>query len=232
MKIIRTLIVAVAVLAASTANAQSIGDLLKGLGNGSSTIGNVIEGVFTKSDLTLQDIEGEYESTGPAVAFKGDNFLKKAGGVAAAAALETKLAPYFKQYGLTGMKLEVDSAANFTMTIKGVKLMGDVICNQGQGTFTFNIKVAGKMKLGQFTAYVEKSGKNLNLMFDATKLKELISMIGRFSGSKLTSTVSSLLDSYDGACIGFKMSCIKEPEKEESGVGSAIGNLLNAIKKK
>lgn len=92
---IKSIFTSLFLIIAFSASAQSIGDLLKGLGQGSSdigsTIGNALQGIFTKTDLTIEDIVGEYVSTGPAVAFKSDNFLQKAGGIAGAAALETKL---------------------------------------------------------------------------------------------------------------------------------------------
>lgn len=207
MKTKAIFLTAALIMGAAAADAQGISDILKGLGGKSditSAVGNVIEGIFTKTDLSLEDIVGEYVSDGPAVAFKSDNFLQKAGGLAGAAALETKLAPYYDQYGLTGMPLIIDKDAQFALTVKGIKLSGDVVRNDGDGTFTFNLKVAG-MKIGQFTAYIQKMGSNMDLMFDATKLKELISTVSKFSGMRMASTLSSILDSYDGACIGFHM---------------------------
>lgn len=242
---IKSILLALALVGGvGAANAQNVGDLLKGLGGSgdlSSTIGNVLEGVFTKSDLTLEDLVGEYESTGPAVTFKSDNFLQKAGGIAGAAALETKLQPYYEQYGLTGMMLSVDKDANFSMTVKGIKLTGVITRNDGDGTFSFNLTVMG-MKLGHFTAYVEKSGKNLNLMFDAKKLKEIISMVGKFSGISIAKTLSSLLDSYDGACVGFKMEYKGAPQSDstdasvsstptdEGNSSENVENGINALK--
>lgn len=242
---LKALFIAVALLFCASAQAQGLGDLLKGLGNGSgigSTIGNALQGIFTKTDLSLADIVGQYESTGPAVAFKGEGFLKQAGGIAGAAALESKLQPYFQKYGMVGMPVVIDSVGNFTMTIKRIKLMGDVVRNDGDGTFTFNVKIAGK-KIGQFTTYIQKSGNDLDLMFDANKLKELISMVGKFTGSKLTSTVSKLLDSYDGACMGFKLSYkgggisntgatgTATSADSTSTVKSGVSNLLNILGK-
>lgn len=221
MKKLKVSLVALALMAGATANAQGLSDILKGLGGAggdvSSTIGNLIEGVFSKSDITLEDLVGDYVSTGPAVTFKSDNFLQKAGGVAGAAALETKLQPYYEQYGLTGMTLVVNDDASFIMTVKGIKLSGTVTRNDGDGTFTFNLMAMG-MKVGQFTAYVEKTGKNLNLMFDATKLKEIISTVGKFSGMTIAKTLGTILDSYDGACVGFKM------ENTGKNVSSSQGN--------
>lgn len=231
---LKTIFIAVALLWGAAVHAQGLGDLLKGLGGSGSTIGNLVEGVFTKTDLSLADLVGDYTSEGPAVAFKSDNLLKQAGGIAGAAALETKLKPYYEQYGLTGMTLAVDTASNFTMTVKGMKLSGDIVCNDGEGTFTFNIKAMG-MKVGQFTAYVQKSGSDLDLMFDATKLKQLISTVSRLTGGKMTQALSSVLDSYDGACIGFDMKCTsakKTGTSSDSSPGSAIESLRNILNRR
>ncbi len=229
MKKIKMLFVAVALLIGATANAQGLGDLLKGLGGGDggsdigSTIGNVLSGVFAKSDLTLQDLVGEYKSEGPAITFKSDNFLQKAGGIAGASALETKLQPYYDKYGLTGMPMTIDGDGNFTMTIKGIKLSGTVEPKSEKGEFTFHVKIAGKMQIGQFTAYIEKSGQDLKLMFDAKKLKDLISTVGKMSGMSIAKTMTSLLDSYDGANIGFKMQYTGAPANSGNASGSASG---------
>ncbi|MDE5903509.1 MAG: DUF4923 family protein, partial [Muribaculaceae bacterium] len=84
---------------ACSASTWSLKDALGGGGVG-ETVTNLIQGVFSKSDLTVADIAGEWTSNGSAVSFTSDNFLQKAGGVAAAAAIETKLNPYYEQYGL------------------------------------------------------------------------------------------------------------------------------------
>lgn len=231
---IKSIFMALALLlSANVANAQGIGDLLKGIGSGSSdlgsTIGNVIEGVFTKSNLEVADLTGNYVSEGPAVTFKSDNLLKKAGGVAGAAALETKLNPYYEQYGLNGMPLSIDSVGNFSLAVMKIKLSGSIEKGSEEGTFRFNLKLGGSMKIGSFTAYVEKSGKNLNLMFDATKLKELISTVASVSGVSMAKTLASLLDSYDGACVGFKMKYTGDAgnEGQESNAGQE-GNIGNS----
>lgn len=232
---LKTIFIAVALLWGAAANAQGLGDLLKGLGGSDSTLGNLVEGIFTKTDISLADIVGDYTSQGPAVAFKSDNLLEQAGGLAGAAALESKLKPYYEQYGLTGMTLSVDSTANFTMTVKKVKLTGDIARNDADGTFTFNIKAMGK-KIGQFTAYVQKSGSDIDLMFDASKLKQLISTVGSLTGGKMTQTLSSVLDSYDGACIGFDMKCTQsqtqtQAQKDDSE-SNPVGTLLNRLSSK
>lgn len=237
MKILKTIVCLVVVTMAScSSNAQSLGGILGGLGgnnNGSSggnILSGIIEGVFTKSDLTLADLVGEYKAEGPAVTFKSENFLQKAGGIAAAAAVESKVSPYYEKYGLNGMTVKIDEDANFEMKIKGMTLKGTITKNDAEGTFDFSFKVVG-INLGKFTAYVEKSGKNLNLMFDATKLKTFISAVAKFTGNSMAGALGTVLDSYEGLCIGWKLVCTSAPSTtQDSSNGDAISNGLNALK--
>lgn len=206
MKFLKPIFFAVALLWGAAAYSQS-NTSSADKGQVGALIGNMLKGVFTKTDLQVSDLVGRYESVGPAVAFKGEGFLKKAGGIAGAAALKAKLQPYYEQYGLTGMPFEVDTAGNFSMSVNRIRISGTLERNDDNGTFVFRVKAAG-MTLGRFTAYIEKSGKDLNLMFDATKLKQLITTVAGMSGLTIAKTLATLLESYDGACIGFEMKCV------------------------
>lgn len=193
---------------------------LKGLlgGDTGETLTNILEGVFTKSNLEVSDLAGTWQSTGSAVTFKSENFLQQAGGIAGAAAIETKLNPYYEKYGLIGSTLEIDNDGNFTMKVKRLTLSGTI--TKGDGVFIFNFKVLGGMNIGQMDTYVEKSPSNLNVMFDATKLKTLMSTVAKFSGMSMAKTLSTMLDSYDGACVGFKMKQIAAAASTSTGSGS------------
>lgn len=251
MKILKMMMVGmVLILTACSTHAQSLSDILGNVtknSSNSSSSGNILtsllDGIFTKTNLSLADLVGEYQAQGAAVTFKSENFLQKAGGIAGAAAIESKINPYYEKYGLNNMVLTVDNDANFTMKIKAITLKGTISKNDNEGTFDFNFNVAG-IKLGKFTAYVEKSGKNLNLMFDATKLKSFVSTVAKFTGNTMASTLGTILDSYDGACIGWKMVCISSPNSNSittdsnsksdsnsnSNEGSSLSKGINALK--
>ena len=187
MKKIQTIIAAVFVvlLGANMANAQSLSDILDKLGNATSssqssssesssgsglggTLGNLLEGVFSSSNISVADLAGTWKSSGPAVSFQGDNFLKKAGGVAAATAIESKLDPYFSQYGLNGAVLTVDNSGNFTLTVKKIKLQGTITETGEKGIFNFNFKALGKVSMGSVKTYIQKTSNSMDVMFDAT----------------------------------------------------------------
>jgi len=169
-------------------------------------LGNLLEGVFSSSNLTLADLQGDWLSSGPAVCFQSDNFLKNAGGLAAAAAVETKLQPYYKQYGLTGATLTIDQNANFVLRVKGIPLRGVITATNEKGVFEFNFMAFGSIRLGTMKTYVQKTSRSMDVMFDSTKMIDLFSKISKFTGSKSLQTISSLLSSYDGLCVGFKLS--------------------------
>lgn len=181
-----------------------------------NTGGNLLEGVFTTGNIEVKDLAGEWTSSGSAVSFKSENALKKAGGVAVAAAVEAKLDPYFKQYGLTGSTMKIESDGQFTFTVKKLKMSG-VITKRDDGNFTFTFKALGSMSLPGITAYVAKGPKNLDIMFDASKLQELVTFIGKLSGTKTVQAVGSILNSYDGICVGFKMSKTGGASDDASG---------------
>lgn len=218
-------------MAPACACAQSLSDIFKK----GSTITNVLEGVFSKSDLTVADLAGEWTSSGPAVCFKGDDLLKKAGGIAAAAAIESKLDPYYQKYGLNGAVITIDNDGNFTMSIKKMRLSGTVAAIESEkGTFDFNFTALGKVKIGSIKGYVQKTSNSIDFMFDATKLKDIMSAVANFSGISLAKTISSLLDSYDGLCVGFKCSLTgKAPatgnqNDKRQNIGNALDKILSA----
>lgn len=225
MKKIQTIIAAVFVvlLGANMANAQSLSDILGKLGNATSssqssssesssgsglggTLGNLLEGVFSSSNISVADLAGTWKSSGPAVSFQGDNFLKKAGGVAAATAIESKLDPYFSQYGLNGAVLTVDNSGNFTLTVKKIKLQGTITETGEKGIFNFNFKALGKVSMGSVKTYIQKTSNSMDVMFDATKMMTIMSTVAKVTNVKSLSALSSILNSYDGLCVGFKMS--------------------------
>lgn len=227
MKVFRTLaaVVAMIMTCSNMTNAQSIGDLLGKLGGKSGsteTVGNLLEGIFTKSAIEVSDLQGEWLSNGPAVAFQGDNFLKQAGGKAASAAIESKLKPYFTKYGLTGGNLIIDSEGNFQFTFKKMKLKGTITKTNEKGVFYFNFNGIGKMGLGKVKAYVQKTSRTMDVMFDATKLISIIGVVANVSNISTLKTLSSLLTSYDGLCVGFSL--------EYKGAATSLTNTTTTAK--
>lgn len=225
------LAVAIAIIAgAFQAKAIDLKDLL---GKAGGAVSGIVDGLLTQSDITVAQMAGNWTASGSAIAFKSDNFLKQAGGSAAASAIEAKLDPYFQQYGLTGSTLDIDSVGNFTLKVKNIPLKG-VITKRQDGNFDFTFTPVLGIKVGSIPAYVEKPSQGLNVMFDANKLKSLLSTLVGFTGSSLASAAGSLLDSYDGMLVGFAYTGTSTYNPASSGQSSGSGlgsSLLNGILK-
>ncbi|MDE6341567.1 MAG: DUF4923 family protein, partial [Muribaculaceae bacterium] len=209
---------------AEPSSAPDLKDVLGGLGG---ALGNAVEGVFTKTDLTVEDIAGEWTANGSAVTFQSDNFLKKAGGVAAAGAVESQLDPYYSKFGLNGAVLNIDKEGNFTLTIRKIPVKGTLKV-KSKGVFSFKFMAFGSIGLGTMNAYVEKTPSGLNVMFDADKIKKIMTFAASLSGNQMVSAADKILKEYDGICIGFKMTG-KAAEGNKSAADSAIDALRGLI---
>lgn len=209
-------------------------DLSGLLGKAGGAVSGVVDGLLTQSDISVEQMAGTWTATGSAVCFQSENFLQKAGGSAAAGTIEEKLDPYYKQYGLTGSTLTVQTDGSFVLKIKGISLKGTVT-KRNDGNFDFTFTPVGSFKLGSIKAYVEKPLNGLNVMFDASKLKSLISSIAKLTGNSLAKTAGSLLDSYEGMCVGFAFSGNGSGASDGTSTGNSndvkdqIGNALKGL---
>ena len=236
--------------------AQNLSDILGGLGEalggngqssqnqtgqnnngGSSTLGNILEGVFSSSNITVSDMAGVWTSNGPAVCFQSDNFLQKAGGIAAASMIESKLSPYYNQYGLNGAVMTINTDGTFSMKLKNITLKGNITQTTEKGVFQFTFTALGSVKLGSIKTYVQKSYNTLSVMFDASKLKNLISGIAKIVNIQIVKTLTSILDSYQGLCVGFRMErtgnfkgqSTVNGSGSDNGSSSGLGGLINVL---
>ena len=168
---------------------------------------DAISGLFG-GKVAIDDMKGTWSYSAPAVTFKSDNLLKKAGGAAASAVVENKLKPVYKTTGFDHMVFTVNADSTFSMKVKLLTLKGNITTDVPKGStanFMFKFKVAGKMSIGKMEAYVTKSGNKLTLTFDVTKLMTLLTKAGSLTGSSSLKTLSTLLNSYDGMCAGFDL---------------------------
>ena len=208
------------VISNAPASAQGLKDILSGLaGNKSdstatttsssgSKIGDLLStiGKTVSADVKYSSLIGTWDYTGAAVGFQSDNLLQKAGGAAAATTLEKKITPYYEKAGLTSVKITFNQDSTFTMTVRKIKLTGTVSKGDAKNSYIFNFKAAGKVNLGKLTGYVVSEGvKTISLTFDASRLITLVDKVAAISGSSSIKAASSLLNSYDGCTLGFKM---------------------------
>lgn len=221
------------VIASSTfasASAFDIKDLINQAGqaleNGNVT--DIIEGVLSTSNLEVKDLAGVWTSTGSAVAFQSEDLLSQAGGVAMASTLESKINPYFTKYGIVGSVITIQTDGSFSMSLKRTTLKGKIVKGENN-KFILSFEAFGKNNLGNINLYIQKTSTSMDLMFDASKLKTILSSIASLSKKGLGNSLNTILNSYNGICIGFKMSKTGKVDGESES-STSISDLFNKDK--
>ena len=196
----------------TTSNAGStvagiLGAVLGGNSNSSSSAGssiingilnNVIgSGTFSKQDLCAHT----WKYSKPGCAFTSENLLAKAGGEFAANKVEEKLGEYYSKFGFSG------SNTYFTFKTDGT-FAAKIDGKSWQGNYTFDEKThAIQMKglLLSMSGYATKTTNGISLLFDQTKLLNLIKTMGALKGSSTLSAIGTIANNYDGMRVGFEM---------------------------
>lgn len=201
------------------ASAQSLSDLLNGLG-GSKTestdskkgggVGDIISGVagalgLGNSKAGIDQLAGIWQYTGPAVSFKSDNLLLKAGGAAAATTVEKKIETYYNKIGLNNLVITIDTDSTFTFQVSRVTLNGKVDYNETEKVYEFHFQAMKKINIGSMAAYIQLTGDKMELTFDVSKLMTLMQRISSLTNNATLKGASTLLNQYDGMTAGFEM---------------------------
>lgn len=192
---------------AGSAIAGILGAVMGGSSNSSSSAGssiingilnNVIgSGIFSKQDLCAHT----WKYSKPGCAFTSENLLAKAGGEIAANKVEEKLGEYYSKFGFSG------SNTYFTFKTDGT-FAAKIDGKSWQGNYTFDEKThAIQMKglLLSMSGYATKTTNGISLLFDQTKLLNLIKTMGALKGSSTLSAIGTIANNYDGMRVGFEM---------------------------
>ena len=168
-------------------------------------LGSVISNLTTVFDAnktaTAKQLVGTWTYNEPAVVFKDHNWLKRAGGKLASAAIEKKLQTYLSRVGITkgAMKMTFKNDTTFTQTI-GKKTVGGTYAINGKSVV---LTYQGGLK--QMVGTTQVDGNSLLIVMDAGKLLKYAKTLGSLSGNATANTVGSLLSSYDGMEVGLRM---------------------------
>lgn len=173
----------------------------KGLG----ALGSLLSGLLSTDNVEPASMVGVWNYSSPAVCFQSDNFLQKAGGAAAATAIEEKLAPYYQTAGITSLTLTINEDLTFSMKVRRITLKG-TISKDENNDIIFNFTALGKISLGSMKAYITMTGtESMSIMFDVSKLISIVKAVASVSGNSTIKNATALLESYDGICAGFKL---------------------------
>ena len=192
---------------AGSAVAGILGAVLGGNSNssssaGSSIINGILNNVIGSGNFSKQDLCAHtWKYSKPGCAFTSENLLAKAGGEFAANKVEEKLGEYYSKFGFSG------SNTYFTFKTDGT-FAAKIDGKSWQGNYTFDEKThAIQMKglLLSMSGYATKTTNGISLLFDQTKLLNLIKTMGALKGSSTLSAIGTIANNYDGMRVGFEM---------------------------
>lgn len=186
------LVAAMLLISASGVQAQSIGDLLTGLGK--TLVGD--------KATTAASLKGTWTYTGPACEFESDNLLSKAGGSAVSTKIENKITPVLKKYGVQGIVYTFDGNGNYTTKIKKRTIKGTYTFDSKKKTITFKPHYSK-----EYTANVSILSNQMTLVFNADKLMHVLQTISNTAAKQnsTAATINTLMKSYNGMRLGFRL---------------------------
>ena len=161
-------------------------------------LGNVVSETVaqnTAKNLTVADIEGTWQVTGPGVVLKSENVLEQAGGAALTASVEEKLLPYYQRFGVIGATMTFDKDGNFTLHLKWPV----------NGTIAKNEDGSWQVKLGSSNGLGKISSSSRSM----TKVVEILKKVTSKKEQSMLNSALSMIENYDHVCMGFRMKKIE-----------------------
>ena len=108
---------------------------------------------------------------------------------------------YYSKFGFSG------SNTYFTFKTDGT-FAAKIDGKSWQGNYTFDEKthdIQMKGLLLSMSGYATKTTNGISLLFDQTKLLNLIKTMGALKGSSTLSAIGTIANNYDGMRVGFEM---------------------------
>ncbi len=171
---------------------------------GSSFLTSLIGDVLGKSTLKKASLIGTWSFVSSDCKFESESFLQQAGGEIAARSIESKLNELFGKVGIKqgAFSFTFDSEGAYQMTIGSRSISGTYTFDEETGSLT----MVGMLGITKSEAVVTLNNANsISLLYDVTKLMEIMNSVASMSGNSTIQSLSSLLGSYSGLKIGFEL---------------------------
>ncbi len=191
-----------ACLISETASAQSLKDLFS-----KDNIKDVVENV-TGLDLSKDEavITGTWQFSGTAVELESKDILKKAAAKLAVETIEKKLDETIAKIGITPglFAFTFNEDKSFIVGFKKKEIKGTYTLSDDKKKLTLTF---GRFtKLGTMEVITDLGSKELDLMFKADNLLELLGKITSEGNSDSMKTLSTLVGAYEGINLGLELS--------------------------
>ena len=189
-------------LAGQTASAQSLKDLLK-KATDNEAVKNVVESVTGKT-LPV-DVKGTWTYSGTAVQLDSDDLLKSSPDTIAASQVEDKIDEYVSKIGIKAgtFSFTFNEDNTFVATVLGKSFNGTYTLSEDYKTMS--LQFGKTIGLKPFTASVSATSTQLNLLFQADKLLELLGKLTSTSSNATLKTIGTLVNQYDGMQLGLEL---------------------------
>ena len=189
-------------VAGQTASAQSLKDILK-KATSNEAVKNVVETV-TGTTLPV-DVTGTWTYSGTAVKFESEDLLKSTAATLAASQVEEKLDEYVSKVGIKAgtFSFTFNEDKAFTANVKGKAFNGTYSVSDDYKTMS--LQFGKTISLKPFTASISATSSQLNLLFQADKLLELLGKLTAGSSNATLSTVGTIVNQYDGMQLGLEL---------------------------
>ena len=174
-------------------------------GGAASALGSVLTNLLGGSSaVTASDLQGTWTYRKADCVFETQNLLLKAGGEMAAAKIESQLETQLGKVGITpgACSFTFNSDGTYVATIGQYNLTGNYTLNTKSNTLTMTY-LAG---IGRISPKVVKTGASISLLFEGDKLLSMVQKVGKLSSNSTVSSLSSLINSYDGMLVGMQLS--------------------------
>lgn len=189
-------------LSGQTSSAQSLTDLLKKAAS-SETVKNVVEAA-TGTTINMS-VTGTWTYSGIAVKLESEDILKSTAASLASGQIEDKLDSYASKVGIKAgtFSFTFKEDKTFTATVKGKNFDGTYSLSEDNKTMT--LQFGSALGLKPFNATVSATASELDLLFPADRLLELLGKLTSSSSNSTLKTIGTLVKQYDGMKLGLEL---------------------------
>lgn len=171
---------------------------------GSGILSSLIGNVLGTPTLKKANLIGTWNYSSSDCKFESENFLQQAGGEIAAKTIENKLNDLFGKVGIKqgALSFTFNEDGSYQMGIGGRNINGTYTLDEETGTLT----MVGMFGITKSEAVVTLNSTNsISILYDATKLMQVLNAFASQSGNTTVQSISSLIGSYNGLKIGFEL---------------------------
>ena len=180
-------------------NSSQVASVLTGTGQ--NVVGTVLSTLLNGSTASASSIQGTWTYTAPKVVFESQSILAQLGSSVASSKIESTLKTQLTKMGFkagkTTITLNEDKTCVFTLNSKAAN-----------GTYAYDpnssvLTITGALGVASTSCYCTLNGGELYMLFDADKLLTVASTMS--AAASTTSTLSTLLSSYNGLKLGWAL---------------------------